>query len=270
VRTELVNGIEIAYEITGPSGGDAVLLIHGSNLATGLRPLAAALADARPSLRLIRYHRRGMGGSGGRGWPSSLAEQARDAVGLLDALDIPSAHLLGYSSGAVVALEGALQAPGRVQSLVLLEPILTEVPSGEKFLSGMTPIMQLYADGDLSGAVTATFESLGGAFWRDLVATAGHDAYEQAVQDTEIFYRAEFPALRSYRLDPVRAAATQIRVLSVAGTRSGSFFTEGRPRLHRVFDHCVDVDIPDVNHFLYLQAPQQIATIVARFIPNDG
>jgi pimeloyl-ACP methyl ester carboxylesterase len=269
MRTELVNGIEIAYEITGPSGGDAVLLIHGSNLATGLRPVAAALADARPSLRLIRYHRRGMGGSGGRGWPSSLAEQARDAVGLLDALDIPSAHLLGYSSGAVVALEGALQAPGRVQSLVLLEPILTEVPSGEKFLSGMTPIMQLYADGDLSGAFAATFESLGGASWRELVATAGPDAHEQAVQDTEIFYRAEFPALRSYRLDPVRAAA-QIPVLSVVGTSSGSFFTEGRQLLHRVFDYCVDVDIPDVNHFLYLQAPQQIARIVARFIANDG
>jgi hypothetical protein len=36
-----------------------------------------------------------MAGSGGRGWPISVRQQAADSLGLLDALGLPSAHLLG-------------------------------------------------------------------------------------------------------------------------------------------------------------------------------
>jgi pimeloyl-ACP methyl ester carboxylesterase len=65
MRTAHVNDIEIEYEVIGQ--GEPLLLIHGSNLATGLAPMAAALAVKPPSLQLVRYHRRGMAGSGGRG-----------------------------------------------------------------------------------------------------------------------------------------------------------------------------------------------------------
>ncbi len=128
MRTAHVNDIEIEieYEVIGQS--EPLLLIHGSNLATGLAPMAAALAVEGPSLQLLRYHRRGMAGSGGRGWPISVQQQAADTLGLLDALGLPSAHL-GYSYGAVIAVETALSAPARVRSLALLEPILTRCPA---------------------------------------------------------------------------------------------------------------------------------------------
>lgn len=63
MRTARVGGISIRYELIGQ--GDPLLLIHGSNLATGFRPLTTALSQHTPALCLVRYHQRGMGGSTG-------------------------------------------------------------------------------------------------------------------------------------------------------------------------------------------------------------
>lgn len=52
----------------------------------------------------VRYHRGGMARSGGRGWPISVQQQGSDGLSLLDAVGLPSAHLLGYPDGAVIAL----------------------------------------------------------------------------------------------------------------------------------------------------------------------
>ncbi|GAA4967264.1 alpha/beta hydrolase [Yinghuangia aomiensis] len=264
METARVNDTEIAYEVIGH--GEPLLLIHGSNLATGLVPIAGALADKEPPLQLVRYHRRGMGGSGGRTWPIPVRQQAADAIGLLDALGLPSAHVLGYSYGGVIALETALSSPTRVRSLTLLEPILAQVPSGPGFLAGMDPIVSLYDAGDMEGAVTATFAGMGGHRWPDLVAATGPGALERAVRDTELFYRDEFPVLKAWRLDAARAAAVKSPVLSVMGTRSGPFFDEGRQLLHRHFPQCVDVDIADANHLLNLQTPEPIAAAIADFL----
>lgn len=85
----------------------------------------------------------------------SVGQQAADALGLLDALRLPYAHILGYSYGATVAIEAALIAPERLRSLILLEPILTEVPSAREFLGSMARVMGRYAAGDMAGAVNS-------------------------------------------------------------------------------------------------------------------
>jgi pimeloyl-ACP methyl ester carboxylesterase len=245
VKLAQVNDVRLEYDVTGH--GEPLVLIHGSNLATGLAPLAAALSVEVPHLQLIRYHRRGMAGSSGRGWPISVERQASDALGLLDALGLSSAHLLGYSYGGVIALEVALSAPGRVRSLALLEPILTEVPAVGEFMAGMEPVMKLYAAGDLVGAASATFAELGGPGWREVVATAGPDAFDLAGRDTELFYRAEAPSLATWMLDATRASAVRSPVLSMIGTRSGPFFEEGRQLLRERFTQCAEADIPDTT-----------------------
>jgi pimeloyl-ACP methyl ester carboxylesterase len=96
-----------------------------------------------------------------------------------------------------------------------------------------------------------------------LVATAGPDALDLAVRDTELFYRAEAPSLTAWTLDETRAAAVRSPVLSVLGTRSEAVFKEGRQLLHQRFAQCTDIDIPGANHLLNLQAPELIATAVA-------
>ncbi|WP_426513023.1 alpha/beta fold hydrolase [Dactylosporangium sp. McL0621] len=265
-----VDDTDIQFDVTGD--GEPMLLIHGSNLADGLRPLASALRRHAPWLTPVRYHRRGMGGSTGRdgkpwqGEPVSVERHAADALALLDALGLPSAHIVGYSYGGTVAIEAALAAPGRVRSLILVEPTLREVPAASLFMQEIAPVMDRYGAGDMAGAVTASLTALDAEHWREPLATIGPDAFDQAVRDGEFFYRAERPSLEDWTFSAQRAAAVRAPVLSVLGTRSGAFFEEGRELIHQRFPHCADADIPGANHLLYLQAPETIAGEVARFL----
>ncbi len=67
----------------------------------------------------IRYDNRGAGRSPAPWRPTSVPELAGDAVRLLDALGIDSAHVYGLSMGGMVAQEVALRFPDRVRALVL-------------------------------------------------------------------------------------------------------------------------------------------------------
>lgn len=65
--------------------------------------------------------------------PYSLDDMAADAIGVLDALQIPSAHIVGVSMGGMIAQEIALSYPARVRSLTLLM-----TTSGSRLLPGPT------------------------------------------------------------------------------------------------------------------------------------
>lgn len=67
----------------------------------------------------IRYDSRAAGRSHVPWWPTSVPELAADAVRLLDALGVDSAHVYGLSMGGMVAQEVALRFPDRVRALVL-------------------------------------------------------------------------------------------------------------------------------------------------------
>jgi len=70
--------------------------------------------------RAVAFDNRGTGRSSLEPGPFSMEQFAGDAVSVLDALGIESAHVLGMSMGTFVAQAMALQAPGRVRSLVLV------------------------------------------------------------------------------------------------------------------------------------------------------
>jgi pimeloyl-ACP methyl ester carboxylesterase len=143
-----------------------------------------------------------------------------------------------------------------------------DVPLPALIERGMESVTKLYAAGDMAGAVTTTFAGLGGQNWRNLLATAGPDAFDLAVRDTELFYRDEWPPSPTWTLDETRAAALQSPMVSVVGTLSGPFFKEGRQLLHQRFAQCTDADIPGVNHLMNLQAPKPITAAVADFLSD--
>jgi pimeloyl-ACP methyl ester carboxylesterase len=132
------NGIEIEYEVIGPPGNRPLLLVMG--LGTQMihwdDELCAELV-ARGH-RVIRFDNRDVGGStklDGDGPPNVLAamaaasggaavdapyrlsDMAADASGLLDALEVESAHVVGASLGGMIAQTLALEHPARVRTL---------------------------------------------------------------------------------------------------------------------------------------------------------
>jgi pimeloyl-ACP methyl ester carboxylesterase len=69
--------------------------------------------------RFTAYDNRGMGRTPLPAEPFSVATMADDAAALLRALDVPAAHVAGFSGGSAIAQELALRHPGLVRSLVL-------------------------------------------------------------------------------------------------------------------------------------------------------
>ena len=118
--------------------GEPVVLIHGTFIAEAYAPLCLEPALTE-RYQLVRYHRRGYAGSSTVGQSFSITDQAADCAELMRGLGIERAHIVGHSSGGAIALQLALDAPEMVQSLVLLEPGLLDVPSGPLLMQKLGP-----------------------------------------------------------------------------------------------------------------------------------
>jgi 3-oxoadipate enol-lactonase len=111
-----VGDSEIDYERGG--SGPPLLLIMGLS-GTALHWGEPFLQTLRQDFDVIAYDHRGVGASSRLEGPITIVEMAQDAAGLLEALDIDSAHIVGISMGGMIAQELALAHPERVQTLTL-------------------------------------------------------------------------------------------------------------------------------------------------------
>ena len=109
------NGITINYEIHGE--GEPLLLING--LADDLNSWGYQIEPFAQRYRTIIFDNRGLGGSDKPEGSYTTPQMAADARGLLDALGVERAHVLGVSMGGMIAQEFALAYPDRVGKLAL-------------------------------------------------------------------------------------------------------------------------------------------------------
>lgn len=257
-----VNEVELEYEETG--AGEPVLLIHGAHIAEAMVPLVTA--PPLDGFELIRYHRRGYAGSSRHTRLAPPDVLADDAAALVDVLGHHDTHVVGHSSGGVIAIELAIRHPGRVRSLALLEPPVLTTPSGEVFRELVEPLASRFADGDASGAVEGFLALVGGADWRDALERNVPGALEQATRDAATFFEHELPAVGTWTCDAARAAVVTCPVLTVLGSASGPLFAEARPVFHEWFVDCADADLPGVGHFMQMEAPNEVADALATFL----
>lgn len=118
-----VNGVELCVDTVGDRGDPAILLVAGLGGSMDWWPddFCARLADA--GRLVIRYDHRDTGQSTTYppGAPGYTGDDLRaDVIGLLDALGIETAQLVGVSSGGAAVQLVTLEHPDRVRSLVLI------------------------------------------------------------------------------------------------------------------------------------------------------
>ena len=114
--TLTVNDTDLHVERRG--AGEPLLLIQGMT-GHSLHWGEGFLTTLEGDFELILYDHRGVGRSAPYSEPFAIADLAADALGLLDALEVERAHVLGISMGGMVAQELALAAPERVATLTL-------------------------------------------------------------------------------------------------------------------------------------------------------
>ena len=151
------NGISIEVEDTPAAGSERgiVVLLMGLGMQLVAWPPSLVHALTEAGYRVVRMDNRDAGlskefdelGVPNLAWeglkqriglpvkpPYTLADMAADTLGVMDALGIAKAHLVGVSMGGMIAQRVALAAPGRVQSLTSIMS-----SSGDRRLPGPRP-----------------------------------------------------------------------------------------------------------------------------------
>ncbi len=112
------NGVNLHYEIVGPAGAPVVAFAHSIGATMAMWDAQVAALSGR--YRCLRYDTRGHGGSEVVATPATVDDLADDLAGLLDALGIARAHVVGLSLGGMTGQAFALRHPQRLDRLALL------------------------------------------------------------------------------------------------------------------------------------------------------
>jgi pimeloyl-ACP methyl ester carboxylesterase len=124
--TNPADGIRIAYEDThdalAAGTGDPIILLHGSGLSRGSWRGLGYIRALRQTNRVLALDLRGHGRSDKPHEPSHYAMPliVGDVIAVLDELNIPAAHVIGYSLGARTGFSLIETHPDRALSLVSL------------------------------------------------------------------------------------------------------------------------------------------------------
>lgn len=139
-QVTLPSGVTLTYATDGDPDGEPLVLVAGTGmqLVDWPRQLIDGLVDS--GFWVVRLDNRDVGlstvhedagvpsqeeiegalAAGEYPLPYDMRDLGRDVLGLLDALDVPAAHLVGVSMGGTIAVWAALEAPERVLSLTLV------------------------------------------------------------------------------------------------------------------------------------------------------
>ena len=207
-----VNGINIWYETFGDPSHPTVLLINGAYSQSVLWTTEFCQSIVDGGRHVVWYDNRGIGLSEWPDEPFNLWDMADDANGLLDALGIGAAHLVGASMGGMIAQLMALRYPERTLSLTsimsspgvvdtALEPVDEELfddsdaavpPLPEDRESRIAQVVEIYRQ--MAGPAVPFEEE----YWVPLLAESVDRSWNpdcrhfEAIQDTRSWY-AEVP-----------------------------------------------------------------------------
>jgi pimeloyl-ACP methyl ester carboxylesterase len=246
--------IELSYQIK--DGGDPVVLVHASPFVSWYQPLVAQLQG----FSTLTYRRHLRKPDDGAYRPLTVAEDAAICARLMEHVGWPTAHLVGHSYGCLVALQLAMETPDRAASVALLEPAARGgIPSADKVVAALQPVFAAYRSGDTAGALDAFLRHVCGDDYRTTLERVVPGAFNEALDNADLFFQAEIPAVQQWSFGPGDAARITQPVLNVLGTDSAPRFVEGAELVQSWFPHAQRLPIPDAGHLLMVQNPTAVA-----------
>lgn len=152
------DGCLLNVSVEGRDGGPTLML--SNPLGTTLQVWEPQMATLTRFFRVIRYDRRGHGKSGTPPGPYSVADFGRDALAILDDLNIARTHWCGLSIGGAVGQWVAANAPERIDRLVLADTtchVADPAPWHARIKTVTEKGIDAIADGVMAGWFTEEF-----------------------------------------------------------------------------------------------------------------
>jgi hypothetical protein len=135
-----VGDIDIAYKVFGK--GDPIILHNGAS--DGMDAWDPSFINGLSSNHtVIVFDSRGIGNTTAGTKPYSIQLLANDTAGLMDALKIQKADVLGYSQGSFIAQQFAISHPDKVSSIILVASTCSGkegIPKPAEFMKSMSEI----------------------------------------------------------------------------------------------------------------------------------
>jgi 3-oxoadipate enol-lactonase len=255
------NGINLHCRVEGPAAGTPV--VFSNSLGTDFRVFDALPPLLLPGLRFIRYDKRGHGLSDATPAPYRMADHVADLAGLLDALKVKRAVIVGLSIGGLITLGLAASRPDLVRAIVLMDSA-HKIGTDEMWNGRIDAVRKggiaAIADGVMERWFSPGFrkEPANVAGWRNMLTRTTVDGYagsSTAIRDVD--YERE-------------ARALAVPVLGIAG----SFDLATPPDLVKgtvaIIPKARFVLIEGAGHLPCVEAPEKVAAAVNQFFKENG
>jgi pimeloyl-ACP methyl ester carboxylesterase len=264
-----VNGIELNVAVAGQ--GDPVVLLHG--WPNTWQVWSQVIPELAQSHLVIAPDLRGLGDSDRPTSGYDLNSLVDDVLGILDALELPTAKIVGTDLGAPIAVASALREPERFTRLVAMEALIGLLPGAEAFLAAGPPWwFGFHAVPGLAETVLAGHE----AEYLDWFFRSGphggipaelRDAFVRAYTGTDRL-RGGFEHYRAMPGNAVLIAELTRRRLRVptAVIGGGVVGAATHRQLAPITDDLQSHLIPDSGHIIPLDRPRDLLEILVPFL----
>lgn len=247
-----VNGAVLHYHVHGR--GTPIVFIHPPLLNRAVfRYQEVQLAEP---FRIVTFDIRGHGFSAPSEAPLTYRLIAEDVKGLLDVLNISTAYLCGYSTGAGVAIETMLAFPDRIRGAVLIGA-MAETQS-------LLVRWELMLAAAMAKAGMKTCLALaiakGNADLKETFHNLYYDAVRGDVRSWQQYYEASVRYNAMDRIGGVRAPT-----LLVYGAQDNRFLNHAK-KLHARLPHSTLALIPGVKHNIPTKAAGPFHDIMTKWI----
>jgi pimeloyl-ACP methyl ester carboxylesterase len=194
VPTIRANGLDVAYEVRG--AGPPLVLLHGAT-SLGHEDYAAQLPGMT---KAFLVHLPDARGHGGTRWDAANGFEYRwlvdDLTAFVDALGLDSFHLVGFSMGAMTALQFGTRFPERLRTLVVVGITTHREPRASVGRRLMDPVRILERDPVFAATLARRHDAgQGVGAWQRLLPAIAGDIVAQPLLSPAELHRIDCPAM---------------------------------------------------------------------------
>lgn len=256
-----VDSLSLDYSTYGAAGKE--WLVFSNSLATNQSLWRYQIEALSDYFQILTYDQRGHGYTSATSGPYTIDLLAEDLIGLLDALDIQNANLVGISMGGMTAITAAKKHPERIGKLIACDcgPASSEVSAA----SWQTRI-DIVRENGIEAIVN---ETVGRWFAAQTIAKNAEvvEIVSDMVRSTPAEgYIGSAQALSTFDLRP---GLDQLKVPTLFISGAEDAIVGGVAKLHESVPDSQFVTIANAGHLCNIENPSAFNTAVKNFLLNS-